>query len=302
MFGKNASALKAALALLWAGAALQDAGAATLFAQKYDTFISQAQPQEDFSREKYMRVSGAESAKAIAYLPFYLDHVEIGFQPERDKIMSAQLILRFKAAGKDENKAAGKKNGAGKPAETIKNGSGEQLKCEYKIYALTDGETFAPNAENARVSWNGKNRATAPKHNNIDDELADDGLFEVGAITINFGADQLENGGEIEFTSDKLAEFLNFAYGAASAQGMHTSFRPQVDKIGRICLILKQTAGALPLEFYSADSYEDGESGKGEKTFEPRFPQGGQDAQEPGEGGEAQDLRPKIIFEFRSVD
>lgn len=295
MFGKNASALKAALAALLAAAAAQNAGATTLFAHKYDTFISQAQPQNDFSMEKYIRVSGAEAAKAIAYLPFYLDPVEIGFQPERDKIMSAQLVLRFKAAAKTENKTA-----AGR-AETIKNG-GEKLKCEYKIYALTDGETFAPNAENSRVSWNGKNRATAPKHNNIDDELADDGLFEVGAITINFGADQLENGGEIEFESDNLAEFLNFAYGATSAQGGRAPFRPQVDKINRICLILKQTAGERPLEFYSADSYADGESVKGEKTFEPHIPQVEQGAQDAKEGREAQDFRPKIIFEFRSVD
>ena len=292
MFGGKTRVLKAA-AVAAAGAVLQPAFAAEIFASKYDTFISQALEQKDFSREKYVRVSNAEAAKAIAYLPFYLDPNEIGFQADRDKIMLAQLVLRYK-------KDAGEKNGG---AENLKKIPRQELKCEFKIYALIDGETFLPNAENSRVSWNGKNASTAPKHNNIDDELADDGLLELGTITIDFAANPPDEGGEIEFSSDKLAEFLNFAYGASKAQGDHLSFRPQVEKIERICLIIKQTAGAVGLAFHSADSAADGSDNK------PGKPKGAPDDDSPhaelpdsnGDNGQPDDLRPKINFEFRST-
>lgn len=288
MFGGKTQALKAAAAAA-AGALFLPANAAEIFASKYDTFISQALEQKDFSREKYMRVSNAEAAKAIAYLPFYLDPNEIGFQADRDKIMLAQLVLRYK-------KDAGGDSAGG--ARDFKKIPRQELKCEFKIYALIDGETFLPNAENSRVSWNGKNASTAPKHNNIDDELADDGLLELGAITIDFAANPPDEGGEIEFSSDKLAEFLNFAYGASKAQGCHLSFRPQVEKIERICLIIKQTAGAVGLAFHSADSAADDSEGKPRKN---KNSAGDEDKDSGDSNAQPDDLRPKINFEFRST-
>ncbi len=303
---------------------LSCANASELIACKSDTYISQADKNKEFSKSKTIKISNTENAKTIAYLPFYIDTNDIGYQPTRDTIIHSVLSLRFKLrldenekkvepaleqTNKQKNIDKSDVNKKTEDKETsniykkVENQNFEK-KCQLHFYAITDAETFVPNSEESKVSWDGKNTSSAPKHNNIDDELADDGLLSLGEMTIDFEKSKLNDGDEIEFLSDKLAEFLNFAFGSINAQQGHCSFRSQLEKIERICIIIKQTSGSIPLHIYSSDSLEDEniqkQTKKSEAVNETKTSSENIDEYEKP-AKETPDFRPRIIFEFRGI-
>ncbi len=309
--------------------------ATDLFSQRLDTYISEKNPNQEFSKSQYLIVSSEKGSKAIAYLTFHANLTEIGFQPERDEVMFATLVLRYKKGLPKEYNTSKEKELSTKDVLTkvkesteqkiqqLTKDKGQETKSEFKIYAIIDDETFVPDSNNCIVSWNGKKNAPAPKHNNIDDELYDDGTYVVGEFTIDFAKNKLEDADEITINSDSLAHFLNFAFGATKAQNKYMHFRSQLDRLERICLIIVQTSGKIPLSIYSANFAENSkpESGDDVKKTKQKVQENAtntssslpmsmlnkalqNDKELNSENNsnthdEQSDYRPKINFEFR---
>ena len=323
------------LAFCFAFVLCKNTHSSDLYSQRSDTFISEEKPNEEFSKSPYLKISSKKGFKSLTYLPFYIDITDIGYQPERDEIMCATLVLRYK---KVEIKPQNNTNST--PLHSVIDENKKQLKntkeqitkslvkeienertSEFKVYAIIDSETFIPNSEDSIISWNGKKNAPAPKHNNIDDELYDDGIYQIAEFTIDFSKDDMEDGEEIQILSDNLASFLNFAFGTSKIKDVQMPFRSSLEKIERICLIIRQTAGDIPLTIYSADFSAEAKPESGDDTKKatdknqssssieqsqqtllsipnsPK-PQPSIDEEEKTEL-EKIDFRPKINFEFR---
>ncbi len=304
--------------------------ASDLFSQRSDTFISQKEPNKEFSKSPILKISSKKGDKSIAYLTFHVDLNELGYQPERDEIMYATLVLRFKKESQKTDNTSSIETSTKQSNKSIIQKLDDETKSEFKIYAVTDTETFLPNTQESIVSWNGKKNAPAPKHNNIDDELYDDGIYCVGEFAIDFTQDSYEDFDEIEILSDSLATFLNFAFGTTKAQNKNMQFRSPLDKLERFCLIIKQTSGKNPLHIYSANfdvnaKPESGDDASKDKkntsqtssekqsteqsqtllsSSESNIPLPAQkesdsDSDESEENKPPPDYRPKINFEFR---
>ena len=314
------------LAFCFAFVLCENAHSSDLYSQRSDTFISEEKPNEEFSKSPYLKISSRKGFKSLTYLPFYIDITDIGYQPERDEIMCATLVLKYKKVEiksqyHKENKKQLKNITEQVKKAVVKEIENEKI-SEFKVYAVIDSETFIPNSEDSIISWNGKKNAPAPKHNNIDDELYDDGIYQIAEFTIDFSKDDMEDGEEIQILSDNLASFLNFAFGTSKIKNMQMSFRSSLEKIERICLIIRQTAGDIPLTIYSADFSAEAKPESGDDTKKatdknqqqsssidqsqqtllsiPNSPKPQPSIEEDRETEpEKIDYRPKINFEFR---
>ncbi len=249
-----------------------NASGVEVIATKADTFISQAFPDGEFSKSEFLAISCDRNEKTITYIPFEFNAQHVGILPERDIINSAVLTLFVKSLPSMPKSNAIASAGTTdispnadprKPEDTTKKSSEnledkinalEENIIRIEIFGIIDEETFEPNSKHYRVSWNGKNDSTAPKHNNIDENLDQTGLIKIGTIEIDISKDEYEDGDRIEFQSDELIEYLSFCYGISATREKAHNFRSPLSKIQNATIVLRQEIGPSALFFYSSDS------------------------------------------------
>lgn len=126
---------------------------------------------------------------------------------------------------------------------------------KISIYGIVDDSAFEPNSKNYRVSWDGKVNAPAPKHDPIDGRLDSAGMYKLGEIELDTAKHTYYDGDRIEFDSRELNIFLNFVYGANTAQRLESDINSPVSKIENFAIVLLQESGPRAAIFYSADSF-----------------------------------------------
>lgn len=216
--------------------------AVEIVAQKTDTFITEVSPNSDFSEKDFIGVTNKKGEISIAYLSFVSDAADIGFVPERDNIILATLSLRIKKI-LNPQPITEKEKKESPPQEEL---------LVFELYAVTDDDCLEPNTPKGKISWDGKNTSPAPKHNGKDDTLEDVGIYKLGTLELELA--KLEEDDLVEFTSQELNSYLNFAYGAAHATGKDSKFRTHLTRLERPLIIIKQVSGKSGIFFYSANS------------------------------------------------
>lgn len=154
-----------------------------------------------------MATAHVKGEQAIAYLPFELKTEELGVQPACDSLTDCSLTLFIKSLpllpdsnasnspdiAKEQSKREIKLEESkdlgeslDEKASEVKEYAAEKLEEESKskivieVFGITDRESFEPNSRDFRVSWDGKIDAVAPKHNTMDNQLEETGLFPLG--------------------------------------------------------------------------------------------------------------------------
>ena len=275
------SALSASCAMLFF---CNLSGAVEIIAQKSDTFIFEAIASGEFSKSDFIATAHVKGEQAIAYLPFELKTEELGVQAQCDAITDCSLVLFIKSLPllPDSNSATsaditsppskrelkleesqGLDEKIGTKAEVAIEYAEEKIDEESKskvvieVFGITDRESFEPNSRDFRVSWDGKHDAAAPKHNTMDNQLEETGLFYLGKIEIDVEDDEYENGDRYEFSTPELKDFLRFALGITSAHNEAPPFRTPLRKIENAAIVLRQKSGPSGVFFFSADSMGD---------------------------------------------
>ena len=260
------------------------ARAVEVVAQKSDTFIFETMASGEFSKSDFLATAHVKGEQAIAYLPFELKTEELGVQPACDSLTDCSLTLFIKSLpllpdsnasnspdiAKEQSKREIKLEESkdlgeslDEKASEVKEYAAEKLEEESKskivieVFGITDRESFEPNSRDFRVSWDGKIDAVAPKHNTMDNQLEETGLFPLGKIEIDLEDDEYENGDRYEFSSPELKDFLRFAMGITSAHGEAPPFRTPLRKIENACIVLRQKSGPSGVFCFSADSMGD---------------------------------------------
>ncbi len=248
--------------------------AVEIIATRGDTFISQAFPDGEFSKSEFLAVSRDRAEKTITYIPFEFDAQQVGISLDRDLINTSILTLFIRSLPSIPKSNAIASNGNSDitpdtntlaPQQTAKkiaeNAEDKIISFDdniirIEIFGVIDEETFEPNSKNYRVSWNGENDSTAPKHNNIDDNLEQNGLYKLGTFEIDISQNDYEDGDRIELQSDELTEYLSFCYGITSSKEKEfTKFKSPLSKIRNATIVLRQESGPSAVFFYSSDSF-----------------------------------------------
>ncbi len=264
---------------------------AEIFVERGDTFISERNPDSEYSKSDYLIVSNAKGSRHYAYLPLDLDPARIGIFPASDKISDATLVLYYKSSpGETKSDAAeslpkeiksegeAKKVVRGDVEETAgenslekageksreTDGAHEKVFSEHQdeddvieVLGITDSEHFEEMTERFRYSWNGKRNAIAPKHDISSGNLEKGGIAKLGEIRLKAGEPIPENGSSLEFSTPELEEWLSYCLGILSNRNISPKFDAQLDKLRHAVIILRKTSGSRDIIFHSSDSLEE---------------------------------------------
>ena len=288
--------------------------AVEVIAGKGDTFISQAMPSGEFSKSEFLAVSKDANEKTLTYIPFEFDAQHIGIQPMRDRINDTVLTLFVKSFPSMPKSNAIASDGtpntsttlttdspdksAQKVAENVQDkiDSLEDTVIKIEVFGIVDDETLEPNSKNYRISWDGKNDSTAPKHNTLDDKLEEGGITKLGTIEIDISKEDYDDGDRLEFKSDELNDYISFCYGITSARGETPKFRSALEKIRHATIILRQESGPSAIFFYSSDSLGD-ESDKQESGDEVKKAEEKKEEKEAQANAPTENLLPRDLKE-----
>jgi len=253
-----------------------------LFVDKLDTFISENNSDLNFEKAQTLQISNEQNVQALSYLPFKTDPIPMGFNPKTDSIFKASLILHIKALPSLQDKLEKLKNNAENaiaPEEFYLFETPTDIsKIKIEVYAVLINSFDELRGETI-VSWNGENKTIAPCHDGKTSHLDKRTAFLLGEVSIDLNDEYFTENNFIEFESQNLIDYLNYAYGSVRAKSKSIAFPRIHNKLDVACIILKQKFGLPKVEFYSSESFD-----------------------EESDDEEQKDFRPKINFEFSSAN
>lgn len=271
-----------------------------------DTYISQEYPASHFENRKYIEISNKKDKQSISFIPFKAEPIDIAFLPAQDEIFMSKLVLcvkvtpelvsyidKLKEQIKNELNLQENKDDEGeksKDSEPINKEKFER-KIKISVYGLVNQVAFFDLNGDYKVSWNGENDRLAPSHNGVDSQLDTSALFLLGELTIDLLENEWEDGDKVEFESDSLNDYLNYAYASEYAKKKDIAFARFLPKLDVFTIILKQNTGFNPIQFYSANSFKDKNADNYNVDEE-------NEAESETDEEKQVDLRPKLVMEF----